>query len=317
VDAVKGALVTDAGRALAAEITELLESELVRFAHRVYHDHGIELDRARSSLAVLTVLLRGGLPWTAQADCAPAKLAEAFTTAVARDRTAPALAAAVRAEVEAFTAAAGAVEVKDRPPRSLSDLLRKVGAPPESWWWAGEFGADRARCWKAASASAGYQVQVALAVGIEADVVLRALAGAFTVAATRAKTSRTGPRNDLVALLGRFVATGTGAIEHDRELIAKATALAFEMAAVQQPWWTGADGAAPGRRTADGITEVAVLSFQLVELFTAAATGRRPDAERYGDLAARADRSLSSRGVRLAALLQRELDPAFAAATAS
>jgi hypothetical protein len=313
VEPAKGALDTDDGRALAREVTELLEAELVRFTHRVDHDHGIELARARGALAVMTTLLRGGVAWTTRADCAPGRIADAFTVIATRDGADPALVERLRVEIDAFVAAAEDVVVVERPARTVADRLRAAGAAPETWWWAAEYGTDRDRCWKASAAASERLVQVAVALGIDGERVLCALAGAFTVAATRVKTSRTAQRNDLVALLGRLASTGAVAIGRDRELVAKATALAFEMAAAQQPWWTAAAAPRERRRSApDGIAEIAVLSFQLVELFSAAAAGRRPDPERYGELAYRADRTLAGRGLRLAALLHKELEPAYA-----
>jgi hypothetical protein len=308
-----GALDTDDGRALAGEVTELLESELVRFAHRVDHDHGIELDRARGALVLLTALLRAGVTWTARSDCAPARLAAAFEAMARRD---PSHAEVIRGEIAAFESWTANVAVIDPPAYTTAERLRAIGAAPETWWWAAGFERDHVRCWKSCAGSSERLVQVALAIGISADPIVRALAGALIVAATRAKTRRPGQRNDLVALLGRFVAAGPAVIAADKALVAKATSLAFEMAAAQQPWWTGAGASGGGARrsSADGIAEVAVLSFQIVELFTAIAAGRPADPERFGAIAGRADRALAARGLRLAALLQRELDPAFSEA---
>jgi hypothetical protein len=306
-----GALDTDDGRALAGEVTELLESELVRFAHRVDHDHGIELDRARGAMVLLTAMLRAGVPWTARPDCAPTRLAAAFEAMAHRD---PAHAEVIRGEILAFQAWTVNIAVIDPPAHTTAARLRAIGAAPETWWWSAGYDHDHVRCWKACAASSERLVQVALALGVAADPIARALAGAFIVAATRAKTRRPAQRNDLVALLGRFVAAGPAVIEKDKPLVASATALAFEMAAAQQPWWTGASTGTGRRGTADGIAEVAVLSFQLVELFAAIAAGRPADPERFGALAGRADRALAGRGLRLGAMLQHELDGAFSEA---
>lgn len=309
-----GALDTEEGRALAGEVTEMLEAELVRFTHRVHHEHGIELDRARGALVLLTAMLRAGVTWTARPDCAPARISAAFEEMAKRDA---AHADVVRGEITAFTAWTANVAVVDTPDHTIAARLRRIGAAPETWWWAAGFDQDHVRCWRAAGAASERLVQVALAFGVAADAIARALAGAFIVAATRAKTRRTSQRNDLVALLGRFVTSGAAVIERDKELVAKATALAFEMAAASQPWWTGS-GAGPRRgASADGISEVSVLAFQLVELFAAIADRRPADPERFGALAGRADRALAGRGLRLGALLQRELDPIFAEAAKS
>ena len=314
-----GALGTDDGKAIAAEIGELLESELVRFVHRVEYDHGIELDRARAAMVLLTKLLAGGVAWTPHVDSAPDKVAAAFGALADRNPGwPPSLTVEIRAEVDAFVAATKDLEVEDDPPRTTAALLRRSGAAPEMWWWAAGYGAEHETCWKAARAHSERMVQVALAVGVAPDAIGRALAAAFTVAATRAKTRRIGQRNDLVALLGRLASTGFTAITRDQELVGKATALAFEMTAAQESWWTagapapGAPATAGKKKPAadDGIADIAVLSFQLVELFTAAAKGRA-DPERFGALAARADKALAHRGLRLAALLQRDLDPPF------
>jgi hypothetical protein len=175
--------------------------------------------------------------------------------------------------------------------------LRAAGATPEAWWWASQFDDDLEQCWTACGTNAERLVQVALAIGISADAVSRALAGAFAVTATRAKTKRTAQRNDLVALLNRLATAGATAVLVERPLVSKVTALAFEMAAAQQPW--------ARRGSEDGIGEIAVLSFQLVELFGAA----RADLERYADVAFRAERVLKARGLSLANFLKRDLDP--------
>lgn len=308
-----GALDTEDGRALAGEVTELLESELVRFTHRVQHDHGIELDRARGALVLITALLRAGVTWNPRSDCAPARVAAAFEEMAKRD---PAHAEVVRAEIDAFEVWTANVASIDKPDHTIAARLRQIGAAPETWWWAAGFERDHVRCWKAAGAASDRLVQVALALGVPAEAIARALAGAFIVAATRAKTRRASQRNDLVALLGRFVTGGATVVDRDKDLVAKATALAFEMAAASQPWWSGTGGPRRGA-AADGIAEVSVLAFQLVELFAAIAAGRPADPERFGALAGRADRALAGRGLRLGALLQRELDPIFAEAVKS
>jgi len=64
-----------------------------------------------------------------------------------------------------------------------------------------------------------------------------------------------------------------------------------------------------------GLAELAVLAFQLVELLRAAAAS--PDVERYGELAARAQRTLQAHGVQLAGFVKRDLDPAVTAALAA
>src|SRR5689334_1988813 len=98
----EGALATVDGGAFAAEIVERLEAELVRFCHRVAHDHGIELDRARAALVLLGNLVSAGVPWTARPDSAPTRIHDAFTQIASRHPKASPLATVMRREIAAF-----------------------------------------------------------------------------------------------------------------------------------------------------------------------------------------------------------------------
>jgi len=60
----------------------------------------------------------------------------------------------------------------------------------------------------------------------------------------------------------------------------------------------------------DGLLDIAVRAFQLVELFTA--IDREPDIERYADLAAGVERTFTSLGLRLAAMLRKDLEAVLA-----
>src|SRR5262249_13964739 len=108
-------------------------------------------------------------------------------------------------------------------------------------------------------------------------------------------------------LLMKLASTGAPALAAERDLVNKATKLAFEMAATRL--------GSTGMQAPDGIGEIAVLSFQLVELFQAVA--RPPDLERYAELGSRAERPFNARALRLAALLRKDLEPAVAAVLAT
>jgi hypothetical protein len=295
------ALDTEEGRAVALEIVAMLESELVRFCHRVAHDHLIALDRARASMVLLGTLVGSGVPWTARADSSPQHIHDAFAELAARNPVDWPPASQIRAEVATFLDACSEIAIVDVAVTSPADKLRAAGADPDMWWWAGDHD-TLYRSWVAAGEHAGRVVQVALTMGVPADRVARALANVFAQAAQKAKTRRAEQRDDLVALLGKLAADGAAALAQERALVASTTKLAFEMAAAQQAWWTGGK-----RGTQDPLAEVAVLSFQLVELF--GAVSRAPDLERFADLANRADRAFAARGMRLAALLRHDLDP--------
>jgi hypothetical protein len=301
-----GPLATADGRALATELVEMLESELVRFAHRVAHDHGIQLDRARASMALLGTLVASGVPWTAHPDSAPQAIHDAFAELAARNPASWPLAPVIRGEVARFLEATAAVTIADDAADSPAARLRHAGAHPDLWWWASPFDTFE-RVWNECGANVTRLVSVALAFEVPADRVARALASAFMLVATRAKTRRTIQRNDLVALLTRLSSVGAEALA-DRELVAKITKLAFEMAATQQRW--------PGDRTPpmsiapDGLTDIAVRAFQLVELFHA--IDGTPDVERYADLAAGAERTFTTLGLRLAAMLRKDLEAVLA-----
>ncbi|HEV7555263.1 MAG TPA: hypothetical protein VGO00_07415 [Kofleriaceae bacterium] len=306
-DSDAGPLATADGRALATELVEMLESELVRFTHRVLHDHGIQLDRARASMALLGTLVTSGVPWTAHHDSSPQTIHDAFAVLATRNPATWPLGPVIRNEVARFLEATATVTaVDDVDAATPAARLRHAGAHPDLWWWASPFDTF-VRCWNECGANVTKLVSVALAFDVPSDRVARALASAFTLVATRAKTRRTIQRNDLVAMLTRLSSVGAQALA-DRELVAKVTKLAFEMAATQQRW--------PGERTPamsiapDGLTDIAVRAFQLVELFTA--IDRAPDVERYADLAAGAERTFTSLGLRLPAMLRKDLEAVLA-----
>jgi hypothetical protein len=301
--AFAGALETTEGGALASEVVEMLESELVRFRHRVLHNYSIALDRARAAMVLLGKLVATGVPWTARADSAPRKVFDAFIELATRaESTWPrGLAEAIHADLAEFISATSKVAIAGEPEKpTVADAMRRCGAAPEAWWWSTQFGADRAACWADATTSERV-VLVALAFGAPSEPICRALATAFAVAAARAKTRRPAQRTDLVAVLEKLAASGAATLISDKDLIAKITAFTFELAATQP-------------RSDDGLTDIATLSFQLIELLRAAE--RAPDPERFADLAVRAQRTLTAHGVQLVGFLRRDLEPLIAAAIA-
>lgn len=309
-DPQRGALDTADGRAMATEIVEMLESELVRFTHRVRHDHGVQLDRARASMSLLGSLVASGVPWTARSDSEPPRIHDAFAELAARQPATWPLAAVIRSELGTFLDATRDVPVVDRDDDSPTATLRKVGAHPDLWFWASQYGSLPA-VWQGAGADVTKLVSIALAFGVPADSVARAIAGAFTLVATRAKTRRTSQRNDLVALLTRLHTIGASALG-DRELVAKVTKLAFELMAAQQQKWPGDRG--PAMAVApDGLGDIGIRAFQLLSLFEAEAKLSPPDVERYAELASGAERTFHALGLRLAAMLRKDLEVALAA----
>ncbi|MBX3162367.1 MAG: hypothetical protein KF773_40760 [Deltaproteobacteria bacterium] len=296
-----GALETEDGGAVAAELVGMLESELVRFTHRVAHDHAIALDRARASMVLLGALVAAGCPWTAQPDSAPARIHDAFAELAARSAADWPPAAAIRGEVARFLEQTSEVAVVDAPARTPAALLRRAGADPDLWWWAAAHDSIE-RSWVECGSNVARMVQVALAAGTTASRVARALAGALAQGVGKSQTRRTQARDDLALLLTKLAAGGAAVLTAEPALVGTVTKLAFEMAAAQQAW-------ARTRTAPDGLADLALLSFQVVELFQA--LDRPPhgaDLERYADLAARADRVLGSRGLRLHALLRRDLE---------
>ena len=151
--AFAGALETAEGSALAAEVVEMLEAELVRFRHRVLHDYAIALDRARGAMTLLGKLVAAGVPWTARADSAPRKVFDAFIELATRaEATWPrGLAEAIHADLAEFINLTSKVAIADEPAQpTIADAMRSCGAAPEAWWWATQFAADRPACWAAA-----------------------------------------------------------------------------------------------------------------------------------------------------------------------
>ena len=111
---LRGPLESADGRDLASELVEMLESELVRFRHRVIHDHGIAFDRARAAIVLLTKLVAAGAPWTARSDSAPRKIFDTFIDLIARSESSwpPGLAEALHAELAEFITATGSVVMR-------------------------------------------------------------------------------------------------------------------------------------------------------------------------------------------------------------
>ncbi|MDB4959787.1 MAG: hypothetical protein JWO36_7356 [Myxococcales bacterium] len=297
--AFAGALDTTEGGALASEVIEMLEAELVRFRHRVTHDYSISLDRARAALVLLGKLVAAGVPWTARTDSAPRRIFDAFIELATRaESTWPrGLAEAIHADLAEFINVTSKVTIASEPAMPpIAELMRLGGAAPEAWWWSAQFADDRTACWAAATTSERV-VLVALAFGASSEQICRALATAFAVAATRAKTRRPAQRTELVALLERIASSGAAALASDKDLIARITAFTFELAAA---------------RSDDGLAEIATVSFQLIELLRAA--DRAADPERFGDVAVRAQRTLSALGVQLVGFLRRDLESRIAIA---
>ncbi len=297
------ALDTVEGAALVKEIVDGLEAELVRFRHRVLHDHAIELDRARAAMVLLGTLVRGGVRWAARPDSDPARIHEAFSTLVPRDAK---LAPILKREIADFFAATADVTVgPEDTAKTSAALLRRRGAEPSLWWWAVDH-PEPARCWTACGSDVDKLVQVALAVGVTAEQVARALAFAFGTLMTRIKTKQTQQHADIIDTLGALADTGVAALS-DAQLVGSITKLAFEMTAVQQM--------RAEKRPPDPIVDAAIHTFQLVEALKT--TGATPDLERFAGIATRAERMFASRGMQLAGLLRQELDEAVTAAIAA
>jgi hypothetical protein len=279
---VGDALETQEGAAFATEIVEMLEAELVRFRHRVAHDHGIELDRARAAMVLLGKLVSGGVKWTAKPDSDPTKLYELFNSMLAKQ---PAL----KKELAAFFVATTDVKVVEDTSETPAAVLRRAGASPAVWRWATRYD-DPERCWVACADDVDKSVQFALAFDIPVERVALALARAFGLLASRLRTRFAAQRTTLVAALAKIAEAGKV------EDAATITKLAFEMRMKDQP-------------AADPLTELALHAFQLVGAVQAVKD--KPDVERFGTLASRAEQMFASRGIQFAAMVRKELDEAF------
>jgi len=279
------ALETAEGAALTTEIVDMLESELVRFCHRLAHGYGIELDRARAAMVLLGKLVSSGVPWTAKPDSDPTRIYEAFSSLVAKH---PDLASSLKKEIATFFVATSDVKTAEDTAVTPGAILRRAGAEPSLWWWAAEH-ADPRSCWIACVDDVDRSVQVALAFGAPVRAVVHALAKAFAVLATRLKTRHASPRTTLVTALGSL-ASGTV------DAAASITKLAFEMR-FKYP------------EAKDPLAELSIHAFQLVEAVQA--TKERPDVERFGGLARRANRMFEMRGLSLVAMVRADLQPAI------
>ncbi len=296
------ALETVEGAALATELVDMLEAELVRFRHRVAHDHGIELDRARAAMVILGKLVSAGVPWKARPDSDPARVHESFSAIVPRD---PVLAPVLKREIAAFFAATAAVEVSpEDSSNSPYAILRRLGAEPSVWWWAASY-SDPARCWAACANDTDKTVQIGLAFGVPPSVFGRSLASALALLATRVKTQYLAQRKALCDALTELATGGMAAIRN-ATLVGAITKLTFELTAARQLQGVSVSA------SADAVPELAILAFQLIEALQTAKSP--PDLERFASLANRSDRLFSSRGLQLVALLRKDLEPAAAIA---
>ena len=284
------ALETEEGAAFMREILHALEAEIVRFRHRVRHDHGIELDRARAAMVMLGKLVGAGVPWKARPDSDPARVHEAMTSMVERE---PKVATILKREIAAFFAATADVEVlPEENAKSPSAMLRRSGADPAMWWWAAAY-RDPAACWAACGSDVERVVQVALAFGVSRDAVARSMASAFSVLVQRTKTRLVPQRDQIVGAIEQISKRGTRAME-DVALVGAITKLAFEMTAATQM----------KQMKGDPLGEVAVHVFQLVDALKA----KEVDVERLGAIAGRMDKLFASRGIQLAGMLRKDLD---------
>ncbi len=276
------ALATAEGAALAAEIVDMLESELVRFQHRVAHDHGIELDRARAAMVLLGSLLGAGATWTAKPDCDPIKIYKVFESLLPKE---PAIAPTLKKELAAFFIATSGVKVVETTSETPAAALRAAGATPSLWWWAADF-STRRQCWAACADDIDQSIQVALAFGVPVEPVAAALAQALASLASRVKTRHSAQRPTLLA-----------ALEHldDHTAI---TRLAFEMR-FKDPKGT------------DPLAELSIHAFQLAEALQA--TTDTPDVERFGAIARRAEKMFTSRGLQFVAMVRAEIEDAVSA----
>lgn len=284
------ALETEEGGGFAREILDALEHELVRFRHRVIHDHGIELDRARAAMVLLGKLVGAGVKWRARPDSDPARIHEAMSSLVGRD---PKIATTLKREIAAFFAATADVEVlPEDTSKAPAVLLRRVGSDPSLWWWATAY-PEPAQCWAACAGDVDRLIQVALAIGVSRDAIARALASALATLMTRVKTKPTTQRDGVVATIDELAARGAGALD-DPKVVASITKLAFEITAAQQM----------KQLRGDPIGDIAVHLFQLVD----ALQTKQTDVERLGAVAGRMDRMFAARGIQLAGLLRKDLD---------
>ena len=284
------ALDTEDGGAFAREIIDALEHELVRFRHRVIHDHGIELDRARAAMVLLGKLVGAGIAWKARPDSDPARIHEAMSSMVGRD---PKIATVLKREIAAFFAATADVEVlPEDASKAPAVLLRRAGSDPSLWWWAAQFPEPKP-CWAACGDDVDRLIQVALAFGVGRDTVARALAAAMATLMTRVKTKPSPMRDEVVATIDRFARDGAKALD-DAAFVGRITKLAFEITAGQHL----------KQMKGDPISEIAVHLFQLVDALKAQQT----DVERLGAVSGRMDRMFATRGIQLAGLLRKDLD---------
>ena len=147
--------------------------------------YNMTADTARAAAVMMTCLLRGGISWTPTEDATPDIVQAAFEDYLAGQDDE--MARATREDIDAFVQAAN-LGHSPMPITSVrvAGALRLIGAEPEAWLWGTRFGPDFRHAWRSCQV-ARHVPQLALAAGVDEDIVLEAVRDAVARVADRLK----------------------------------------------------------------------------------------------------------------------------------
>lgn len=201
----------DTGRDIVGDITSSLEAELVSFVHRVKFAYAMNYESARAAAVLLTMFANNGLPWSPPEDAKAALIDKTFQTYFQTiTKFPPELRRAVEEDIATFvkTFANRDVTPRSQGTQRVSDALRAVGTRPAAWRWGAAFAFDFVDAWMHSESPARCTAEMALAAGVSAKEVIRAIAKALLREVKAIKRSRLDVRDGLLKVLDRVATTG-------------------------------------------------------------------------------------------------------------
>ena len=182
-----GAFENDAACDLKDDVLDPLQAELVEFTRRGALGYQTRPERARAAMVLLTAFARGGARWVPRDDVTPARIIATFESMLKSQSEA---AEAVREELEAFEAATAHLDAVMTAPSedTVERALLRIGATARVCRWARRLSDDFDEAWEVCEAVRDLPV-LALAAGVPAEQVLRAIAAQFFHLASDARST--------------------------------------------------------------------------------------------------------------------------------
>jgi hypothetical protein len=310
-----GAFENDDASDTVGGITSELEAELVNFVHRVRFTYAMHYHRARAAAVILTTFATVGLKtWSPPEDATAPLIEQAFRAYFqAVPGFEPQHREAIEADVVEFVRVFANPDVIVAPPveADVAGALRALGAEPAAWSWA-RFGFDFADAWKHSATPPRRTPQVALAAGVDAETMIRAISETLLREAKATKRSRLDVRNDLVELLEKLA--GGASFKATRNLTKRIhDASKVEGEALMKRFRARAAGSVfTSDPEDDPLQDVLFQTKELAQIHDAATTLGAMDPYRAGDFVEKLVRDAKATDV--LGTLRAKLEPAVLAA---